>query len=165
MVVGKASNPPLHYVYRCPPTGDCTKRMTISAPIVEDAVIAAIKEETHDTYGLWNKAATNARQAQAALDKAQSDLDKFVRMWSSLDDEDAVRERQIELKTILDQCQKRVDRLGGPKRVKLTVTNDWESLSLDEQREKVVSLIETVTIAPGRGKDRIAISLIDSNPN
>jgi hypothetical protein len=77
MVVGTANHGGYH-LYRCPPTGDCTRRVTISAEIVEAIVVDAVRAHIADAEGRAS-AEANARQAVEARDRAQADLDAAIR--------------------------------------------------------------------------------------
>jgi hypothetical protein len=159
MVVGtQKQNGRTYPFYRCPPVGDCEHRMTISAEMAEEAVIEATKKRLADEEG---RASTeqDAREAAAAHEKAQADLDAAIRAFVGIEDELAAQERLTQLREARDAARERDEQLRDA-RSTLTVTMaDWDRLSLEAQRGLVRATVESVTIGPGRGRDRIAVKL------
>jgi dihydrodipicolinate synthase/N-acetylneuraminate lyase len=41
--------------------------------------------------------------------------------------------------------------------VTVTASGDWNVLTLDEQRAVIRAVVDSATVAPGRGRDRITI--------
>ena len=100
------------------------------------------------------------REAHEALASAQAALDGAIRMLDGLGDEQAARQRLSALREARDAARQRVEQLG-PAPDSLTVSvNDWDRLTLDERRALVRAVVERVTVAPGRGTDRIAVELV-----
>jgi hypothetical protein len=79
MVVGTANHGG-YPLYRCPPTGDCTRRVTVSAELVEGVVTDAVREALADAEGRAS-AASSVRDAERALERAQADLDAPIRAF------------------------------------------------------------------------------------
>jgi len=160
MVVGSSNNS-AYFIYRCPPVGDCSERVTISATMVEDVVVAAVREALADETGRA-EVAQHARDAQAALSAAQEALDGALRviMDSGLESEPVAVERLGALRTARDEAQELVDRIGpSPVAVTVNADADWDRLTLDERRALVKATVKRVTVAPGRGPDRITVEL------
>lgn len=145
--------------YRCPPTGDCAQRVTISAAIVEPMVIEAVKEALADVKGEASMA-SQAQVAEQELADAQAALDSAIRAFSGLTDEETARERLAELKATRDAALASLDQLtaGAAKRT-LSVA-DWDHLELGGQRELIVAVVDRVVVNPGRGPGRISIQLV-----
>jgi DNA invertase Pin-like site-specific DNA recombinase len=158
MVVGTANHGGYH-LYRCPPTGDCTRRVTISAEIVEGIVVGAVRARIADAQGRAS-AEASARKAVEARDRAQADLDAAIRAFAGVADEPAAADRIAELRAVRDAAQDRVDSLGGaPAAVTVNAAADWERLSLDARRALIRAMVGRVLVAPGRDAGRVAVEL------
>ena len=161
MVVGTQTSRGRSYpFYRCGHVReDCANRVTISAQLVEQIVVDAVKDALADVEGRAS-AQRNAREAEAALQRAQAMLDAAIRAFAGIEDEDAARERLLELRAERDDAQERADRLGGDRAVLvINVADDWDRLTVDAQRALIRATVERVLVAPGRGADRVAVEL------
>ena len=146
--------------YRCPPTSLCERRMAISATVAERVVAAEVQKQVHSVYGLWNKATANRRHAVKALDHAIANHAAF--MSADLDFTNPINvSKAKELETHVAECQERVDRTPAGARTKLTITEDWSKLTLRQQRDLIVSLVDSVTVEPGRGEKRVKVKMIE----
>jgi hypothetical protein len=156
MVVGTAHHGE-YGLYRCPPVGDCQRRVTISSDIVEAAVVEEVKRLLEGI----EETATVERDVEAAdrdADRAEQELDAAVRAFSVVDDVPAAQERLLELRDVRDQARDRADELRAAVRPEIKLSaKDWDRLSLDEQRALIKAVIDEVTVIPGRGPDRITI--------
>lgn len=161
MVVGTADGKQRkrqYAFYRCPPTGDCPRRVTIGAEIVESAVTEAVKRATANVEGRASVAA-HARRVERERARSQADLDAAFRAFTGHEEEPAARERIGELVADRDYWQEQEDRLGGPGAV-LTLTGaDWDRLLLEGKRSLIRATVERVTVVPGRGPGRITVEL------
>ena len=161
MVVGlQTQNGRSYPFYKCGHVRqDCAARVTISAEMVEQIVVDSVKEALSDAEGRAS-AAQNAQEAARDLDLAQAELNAAIRVLSDFADEAATRDRLSELRTARDEAQTRVDRLGGSSStLTISARTDWDRLALDERRALVRATIESVTVGPGRGPDRITVRL------
>jgi DNA invertase Pin-like site-specific DNA recombinase len=157
MVIGTAKTH--YYSYRCPPTGDCTERMAISADIAEQVVTERVRVALADVEGCAS-AEANVREAEQELENAEQALRGAVAMLSGLEDVSGTRERLLSLREARDEGQARLDRIGGSGvAVTISADADWDRLTLDEQRALIRATVERATVAPGRGADRIAVKL------
>lgn len=158
LVVGTQTQNGRRYpFYRCIPTGDCPKRVAISATMVEEAVV---EETRRQLRGIEGTASTedNAREAEAELARAQADLDAAISAFAALTDEPAARNRLAILSGVRDEAAAHLDRLSGPgSTVTIRADEDWDLLNLAEKRALIRATIDTVTVAPGRGPSRITI--------
>ena len=159
MVVGTHKEKRRTYsFYRCPPVGDCERRMAIGAEIVEGAVVETVRERLANQEGRAS-AEQDAREATEIHDKAQADLDAAIRAFAGFEDEDSARERLAELREARDRARDRDEQLRDA-RSALTVTMaDWDRLSLEAQRGLIRATVESVTIRKGRGRERVTIKL------
>jgi site-specific DNA recombinase len=161
MVVG-SSHHGRHAIYRCPPTGDCKRRVTISAEMVETIVTEQVRAALADVEGRAS-AEQGAQEAARALERAQSDLEAALRVLSDFDDEQAAKDRLSELRAARDAARERVEQLGGQRAaVVISGAGDWDQLSLAAQRELIRATVARVLVAPGRGDDRVTVDFVGS---
>lgn len=145
--------------YRCPPVGDCPKRMHISAPIAEQVVVDAVKDALQGVEGTAS-AERDAQEADAAFHEAQANLDSAIRAFAGLEDEGAARARLAELRLLRDQAEERANQLGGlSAAVTIRVADHWDLLTLDERRGLVRAVVAKAVVGPGRGAERISVEL------
>jgi site-specific DNA recombinase len=159
MVVGTA-NRSKYWIYRCPPTGDCDRRVTISAEVVEGIVTEKVREALADVEGRAS-AEQGARDAAVAVERAQADLDAAIRAFAGLEGESAAVERLAELGEVRDSAQAHLDQLGGLRAsVAINAADDWDRLTLAERRDLIRATVDRATVAPGRGADRVTVQLV-----
>jgi site-specific DNA recombinase len=159
MVVGTA-NRSQYWIYRCPPTGDCARRVTISAELVEGIVTAKVREALADVEGRAS-AEQGARDAAVAVERAQADLDAAIRAFAGLEGESAAVERLAELGEVRDSAQAHLDQLGGLRAtVAINAADDWDRLTLGERRDLIRATVDRATVAPGRGAGRVTVHLV-----
>jgi hypothetical protein len=159
MVVG-TSNHSHYFLYRCPPTGDCQRRVTISAELVEGIVVERVRDALADAEGRAS-VEHSAQDAARDLERAQADLDAAFRAFAGFEDETAARTRLAELRDRRDAAQAELDRLGGSRAaVTVGVSVDWDRLTLAERRALIRAVVERVTVSPGRGADRVTVELV-----
>lgn len=155
MVVGISRS--TYPFYRCPPNGDCPRRVTISARIAEEFVSAQTRATLADLEG-HASVEDNAREAEAELDRARTALDGAIRSLVGLEEEQATRLRLAELREVRDRAAERVEHLGGHRAVVvLNASADWGRLTLQSQRALIQATIARAVVAPGRGPDRITV--------
>jgi hypothetical protein len=155
MVVGTSQG--RYSLYRCPPVGDCPHRVTISAEVAEHTVAEAVQELLE---GIEGRASVEAGVGEAAeeLSRRQETLDKAIRAFAGLEDEQATRERLQELREARDQALARHDQLLVASAPAISVSaGDWDVLTVEERRALIAAVVEEAVVAPGRGADRITI--------
>lgn len=158
MVVGSSNNSQ-YYIYRCPPTGDCRDRVTISAERVEQTVTSRVLAALANIEGRAS-AEANVRDAERDLANADRALTGAVAMLSGLEDVPGTRERLLSLRKARDDAQARLDQLGGTRAAaSVNASKDWELLTTDERRALIRATVQQATVSPGRGADRIAVQL------
>jgi DNA invertase Pin-like site-specific DNA recombinase len=147
--------------YRCPNSGkgdDCPQRMAIGAELAEAAVVDAVKAALADAEGRAS-AKTEAREAAEAADEAQANYRNALAVLKDFGDEAAVAKLR-DLKAEAESARERAERLGGRKAaVTVNAAKDWDRLTLEEQREIVKATVESATVNPGRGRDRVTVRL------
>lgn len=143
--------------YRCPPVGDCPRRVTISADVVEQKIVEAVKTLLSDVSGTA-RAETGVAAARAEVDRLEAELDAAVRAFDGLDDMNAVREKLSALRDKRDAARDHLDDLQEHVLPIVTVTaDDWNELSLDGRRGLIRATIATARVAPGNSPDRVTI--------
>jgi site-specific DNA recombinase len=155
MVVGSSQGE--YALYRCPPVGDCPQRVTISASVAERTVVDEVRELL---AGIEGRASVESGVGEAAEDLAhrQEALDKAIRAFAGLEDEQAARERLQELRAVRDEAQERHDELLDVAEPAITVSGgDWDLLTLDERRALIRAVVDRAVVRPGRGSDRITV--------
>jgi hypothetical protein len=146
--------------YRCPPTGgDCPRRMSISADMVETAVVEYVKQAVHGLQGIAN-ARSELEHAALAVEQAERAYKAAV---AALDPAEPVEvQRLAEFRQAREEARDAYDRA----RVGLEATGgfaikggDWIALTMAEQRSLITRVLEAVVIHPadefGPGRDRI----------
>jgi DNA invertase Pin-like site-specific DNA recombinase len=162
MVIGvQTSNGRRYAFYRCPPTGDCERRVTIGAEIAEKVVSDAVREAISDERGRAT-AAQKAHRAAGALRRTQEALDEATRAFvkAGLSDEPVAVEELAKLREARDDARVEADRAGVAVSVEIDGAADWNDLPLDVQRKLIVATVESATVSPiGRGAERLVVTL------
>jgi site-specific DNA recombinase len=143
--------------YRCNPTSDCPRRVTISADVAENTVIDAVKRILAGVEGTAT-ADTGIAAARADAERAEAELDAAVRAFSGLDDVEATRERLAALRDARDAARDRLDDLQQHVLPAVTLTaDDWDVLTLNERRDLIRAVVDRAVVAPGRGDGRVTV--------
>lgn len=153
LVPGQARKWPF---YRCPPVGDCSRRVTVSASIADRVVVEAVQAVYRDARGRAS-AERDAREAVARAEQTQADLDAGIRAFSGLADEPAAAERLGELREIRDQAVAQAQHLGGFSIAKEVSLADWGRMNVDQRRRLIQASGINAVVAPGRGARRISL--------
>jgi site-specific DNA recombinase len=143
--------------YRCPPIGDCPQRMSISAEVAESSVVEAVQRML---AGIEGRATVEggADEAGAELARWQEALDKAIRTFAGLEEEQAARERLQELRTARDEARDRHDELVAASAPAISVrVGDWDLLTLEERRALIRAVVDRAVVGPGRGAERITV--------
>ncbi len=143
--------------YRCPPVGDCPQRVTVAADMVEQAVE---RETRRLLAGMKGKASarTGAREAARAAERAQAELDSATRtlIGAGLENEAAAIERLQELREARDAAAEKAEELDTfYASLVIDADRDWDLMNLDERRALLKAVLSSVTVAPGRGLERL----------
>jgi hypothetical protein len=160
MVVGFRSDPKSGRrwpFYRCPPVGDCQRRVTVSAEIAESTIVAAVKELLAGVTGTAT-ADSGVAGLRREVDQIEAELDAAVRAFDGLQDVDAVRERLTELRDARDGARERLAVAEDIALPAITVTAaDWDALTREEQRALIRATVAAALVAPGSARDRITV--------
>jgi hypothetical protein len=159
MVIGSSDqNGKRYFFYRCPPIGDCPRRVTVAADLAESVVSEAVRDLLAGMRGSAT-VADGISGAERELELREQELDAAVRAFTGLEDVDAARERLLALREERDQARDRLGELqaAAAPAVTVTATGDWDRLSVDERRALIVAVVDRATVAPGRGRDRITV--------
>jgi site-specific DNA recombinase len=160
MVTGSTDqNGKRHYMYRCPPGGDCPRRVTISAEIVEKMIWDAVRERT---AGIREGASLGGQKAiaQREHELAQESYDGLVELLTGHEGEKVKAKLDAALAEVRRTAAE-LGRLADAEDWVLTVStmDDPDELSLEAKRGLILAVVEEAAVAPGRGPDRIAIRL------
>lgn len=160
MVTGFQTSKGSRYdLYRCPPTGDCPKRVTIGANMIEGHVVEVVRAALADVEGRAS-AEQGAREAEAEAERAQADLDAAIRAFDGLQDEPVAIARLTDLREKRDAARDHLAGLGDFRSAITVTVEDWDRLNLDERRGLIRATLAEVTVAPGRGLGRVSVKLV-----
>jgi site-specific DNA recombinase len=144
-------------VYRCPPVGDCPRRVTISAEIAERTVVDAVRDLLEGIEGTATIGGATD-DAERAYEAAEAELAAAVEAFTGLDDVTAAQRRLLELREARDKTRDRLDELQAAQTPAVTLTaKDWDSLRLDAQRALIAATVDRAEVKPGRGPDRVTV--------
>lgn len=158
MVVGtQTQNGRSYPFYRCPPVGDCERRVTIGAGIAEDVIVEATKRRAREVKGEASAERTARADAEAA-ERAQANLDAAIRAFAGLDEEPAAADRLADLAQIRDEAAAKAS-LSRDVRSALTIdVDDWDDLSVSARRSLIRTTIDRATVgSTGKGAGRITV--------
>lgn len=166
MVVGlQTQNGRRYPFYRCPPNGDCPRRMVIGAVIAERVVVRAVIAALEGVEGRASME-RNARQAESEAERAQEALDSAIASLGAAGvlDEPAAVGRLRELREARDRAVERARRLGGTGEVVRVSARDWDRLTLAERRGLVRAVVARAVVVDGRGESRVRVELVGEDP-
>ncbi len=162
MVVGTQTQHGRKYpFYRCGHIReDCDRRVTISAEIAERVITERVHAVLADAESQAS-AEQNVREAEAAVERTQTELDQAIRTLAGFEDEDSARQRIAELRRARDDARDRLAELGGQgAAVALNAATDWDRLTLAERRALISAVVERAVVSPnGKGADRLAVEV------
>lgn len=147
------------YSYTCAGSQPCAAKASVAAHVVEDAVRDVVIRESAAIVG---RASADAELAAATLERerAELELDGALRTLAGFE-EPAARERLLELREVRDRALAHEDQLRALVTPDRTVTTgqDWDTLTPAGRRALVRAIVARVTVAPGRGPDRLTVEL------
>lgn len=156
MVVGTA-NHGRYSIYRCPPVGDCSRRVTIGAELAEETIVESAKMIL---AGMRGEATSDDSAGEAAreYERAERELAAAFEAFSGFDDVPAARTKLLELHKAHDAALGRLADAQASAAPVVFTADGWERATQDERRELIQKLIEKAEVAPGRGPDRISVT-------
>ena len=143
--------------YRCGARPACTAPASVAADVAENFV----RDETiRLAAGLQGTAHVEAdiEAARVEREEAEAGVAKAFRFAMKHESEDAAQAMIDEAVTERDLAvvkHERLARLSRP--ATITTAADWDLATFDEKRDLIVSLIEIVTVTPGRGPGRLGV--------
>lgn len=146
----------LYPYYRCPPGAGCEHPMSIQASIVEPIVWGAVERALEGRKGRAS-VEDHAREAEEALRAVEEKISAAIRAFAGVEDVEATQEVLGALLTERTEKQAVVDQLGGAGDGVTLTAADRDTLTLEGQRDLVRAVVESVTISPGRGAERVAV--------
>ena len=158
MVVGtQTQNGRSYPFYRCPPVGDCERRVTIGAVIAEDVIVEATKSRAREVKGEAS-AKGDARADAEAAEQAQANLDAAIRAFGGLEDESAAVDRLAELARVRDEAVAKANHSNDLTSALTIDVDDWDDLSVGGRRALIRATIEQATVSStGKGAGRITV--------
>lgn len=158
MVVGtQTQNGRSYPFYRCPPVGDCERRVTIGAVIAEDVIVEATKRRAREVKGEAS-AKGDARADAEAAEQAQANLDAAIRAFGGLEDESAAVDRLAELARVRDEAVAKANHSKDLTSALTIDVDDWDDLSISGRRALIRATIEQATVSSmGKGAGRITV--------
>lgn len=145
--------------YRCNPSSKCPDRMAISAEIAERVVVDAVTEAMSGVQGKAS-ATSRSREAERELAAANDALDNAIRSLAGLMDRPASQETIERLSAAQEIAEERLNRVGRASTATLSI-EDFPTLRLEGQRRIVRATVQSAIVGPGRGADRITVSLVE----
>jgi DNA invertase Pin-like site-specific DNA recombinase len=149
--------------YRCPPKGlgNCSQRQSISATVLEEYVVSLVKNAQAE--GRWSP---NEQVAAVEVEvvEIEAELTALATTFSSVSDVPAIAAKIDALKEKRDAARERRDALlRGDRAARVgTLATLWDVATLDEKRAILRLLIETITVSPGKGTERIFVRFYES---
>ena len=136
-------------IYRCGMPGDCPAPVTISATLVEEAVVHEVRQR------LLNKTGTaqleqKIRTAAADAEQAQKRLKTMITLLTGDEDVEEAQQQLNKLRTAARVATERYERLAGSSEplTVLSATHDWDELEDPERRSLIRAVLPRVEIHP-----------------
>ena len=125
----------------------------MSADLAEQVVVDAVRELLAGVSGSAT-VADGVAEAEREVEDAEQLLDASVRAFNGLEDVEAARERLGELREQRDVARERLAELraAAVQTVRVTASEDWDVLTLDERRAIVRAVVERATSLPDAGR-------------
>lgn len=144
--------------YHCPTSVECSRRAAISAVKAEQIVSDYTRARLE---GLRERITKDGDLAQADRDveRARAKLDAVIETFDELQTDPAVKMKLRTLSADLEAATGRRDHLrdtSGPAAFVLDAYRDWDDLSADGRRALIRAVVASVTVRPGRVRDKIA---------
>jgi DNA invertase Pin-like site-specific DNA recombinase len=150
--------------YRCASNNICSHRVTIGADATDKLVTDHVRRALEGMEGRAS-ADRDARDADAALEHAQAELDAAIRAFAALQDEPVALQRLTELREVRDEAREHAGRLRGLRSaLVVSASTDWELLTVAERRALIRAVVARVLVAPGRGAGRVTVELVGEEP-
>lgn len=158
MVVGfRTAESGRYDFYRCPPVGDCERRVTIAAEMVEEHLVAIVWRELE---GLRGTASVDSLAADEQAARSQADLEHAIAVLAELGDEAAAVAELRRLREVRDRDAAHARHLRSlSASTSVDVRSAWPELTLAERRGFVADVIAAAHVGSGRGLGRVRVEL------
>ncbi len=145
-------------VYRCGHP-DCSKRVSITATLVEDFIVEAVRDRNREMVG---QAAVedDASRAEGFAARAQADLDAAIAAFAGLETEAAAIQKIRELRDRRDDAVAEAGHLRSRSRVLEVSMDDWDRFTEVERRAIIRDTVDVAVVAPGRGLERVKLKFL-----
>jgi DNA invertase Pin-like site-specific DNA recombinase len=162
MVIGSSSwGARTYHSYRCNPTsGDCPRRVSISADLVERIVVEKVHELTQgiaEGASLGEEIAAVEREAEAATQRR----DALIAMLGELglEDLEVAQEQLRSASELVRSAEQRASELRAAEAPALSVSvqGNWDDLSLAGKRALIRATVSCALVRPGRGPERVSV--------
>jgi DNA invertase Pin-like site-specific DNA recombinase len=143
-------------IYRCGMSGDCRSPVTISATLVEDAIVHEVRQRLIHKTGSASLE-QEIREAAATAEQAQRRHKNVVALLTGDEDFEETRQKLSELKSAAQTATERYEQLierTEPLTV-LSATHDWDELEMPERRALIRAVLPCVEIWPAAAGKRI----------
>lgn len=150
---------PVQYVdYRCSSMGDCTSRVAISAQVLEQLVVAYVKQADAEGHASIDERTDAAEQAYR---QSEAKLEQFVSLFDGVGDLQATQAKLAELKAAREQTYERWQTLRAARGTEGVRAADWNTLSFGARRTLIRSTIREIEVRRGQTgafvEDRVSI--------
>ncbi len=159
MVVGvQTQNGRRYPFYRCPPVGDCPRRVTIGAEIVERFVVGRVRKRlaaVEESVSMDDETlAADARERAA-----QERVDRLIAAFAAMGDEPAALDAIREARDERDAAARESHRLRGLRTaLTLNAARNWDLLALEARRALIAAVVERVDVGQGQGVERLTLT-------
>jgi hypothetical protein len=140
------------WAYRCPPGGDCKDRPHVSAELLEEAIVAYLK--TVNVQGAVD-VSDQLAAAEAAYHDAERRLANIVYVLTDHMDLDVAREKVDTARAARDGAFERLQSLRVAANARGATAQDWDRMTLHQQRSLIRGTLQVILVGPGRGLDRV----------
>jgi DNA invertase Pin-like site-specific DNA recombinase len=155
MVVGSTDqNGKRHYMYRCPPIGDCPRRVSISAELAEREAVYERTDEIRESASIERE--LDDADQQAKLEKEK--LDTMIEALTGFEDSEKAREKLLAQRECYELAVERADELR--RALPPTRTAGARDMNDAELRALIRALRTRAVVAPGRGPDRVTVEFL-----
>jgi DNA invertase Pin-like site-specific DNA recombinase len=153
-----------YYAYQCPPINECFRRVSISAPLVEQQMVDAVKDLLAEERG-QAKDDDRMEELRHQVEARERELDAAVEAFSVLGELASVKRKLAELQEAVDEATDRLNEEEAARpamTLTISAAEQWDELTRDAQRALIKAVFESVHVKPGRpghrDEDRLVIT-------
>jgi DNA invertase Pin-like site-specific DNA recombinase len=140
----------------------CQYRVGIAGKVLDALVVGKAREKLADESETASTS-VELKEAREVLGQREAAFARAIDILDQLGDVPTAKLKLAQLQGQVERAQARVDELERLARVTRTVNAvaDWDTLTLDERRELICSVIRSVVVHPGRGPGRVEINTVE----